>query len=371
MVERCSNLNHASLETENISTDKDSESTNRWGSQILKNAGLNDLSFNSLKEKTISILIRVNSFASSFDDFIDWFFNGTVDKNNIDDWLQSAKVGNLHRILKYIELGIDVEVANETNQTAIHFAVEHENIEALKALLKVGANIEKTDLKGNTPLIKAINTFQFGHECIQILVNSKANLNITNKIGESLIYLAVKRGRTDMLKTLIKAGIDIEKTDFKGNTPLLEVIDDYHIPNRIELVQILIDAKANLNAANNEGNTSLHIAAKSGTFSLVKLLIQSKANINAKNKSSLTPLFLAVFEKKFTIIKQLLEAGADVRIRTSKPIHTRIIEYRSGTYMPLIYNERIEKNSSILDFAKQVHASSEIQNLLIEYGAQN
>ena len=49
------------------------------------------------------------------------------------------------------------------------------------------------------------------------------------------------------------------------------------------LVRALLDAKANVNQANEYGQTPVHIAAKEGHTEFLQALIDAKAHIEAKN----------------------------------------------------------------------------------------
>jgi ankyrin repeat protein len=82
-------------------------------------------------------------------------------------------------------------------------------------------------------------------------------------------------------------------------------------------MQIIIESGANFNAANNDGETVLHIVAgnpslRSGRDSgtKAKLLIDAGADIHAKSKSSKTPLAYAVGCECKAVEKVLRETGA-------------------------------------------------------------
>ena len=58
----------------------------------------------------------------------------------------------------------------------------------------------------------------------------------------------------------------------------------------IESVTLLLDAGANVNGADNRGQTPLHGAAFWGWNDLVRLLVDRGANVNAKDRRGFTPL---------------------------------------------------------------------------------
>ena len=57
--------------------------------------------------------------------------------------------------------------------------------------------------------------------------------------------------------------------------------------------KLLLQVNANVNVANQRGNTPLHEAARWNYFPIVKLLIDNKANVNCRSHQHLTPAQLA------------------------------------------------------------------------------
>lgn len=63
------------------------------------------------------------------------------------------------------------------------------------------------------------------------------------------------------------------------------------------------------------GNTPLHVAAQNGHYDIVKLLIELSANLNAKNENGNTPLHMSVNYDYFDCSRALIDAGADPNIK--------------------------------------------------------
>ena len=60
--------------------------------------------------------------------------------------------------------------------------------------------------------------------------------------------------------------------------------------NQEECVRLLLSHKVDLNQADRDKNTALHLAVKEGNTGMVAMLIKSGANINPKNKVMITEL---------------------------------------------------------------------------------
>jgi ankyrin repeat protein len=83
------------------------------------------------------------------------------------------------------------------------------------------------------------------------------------------------------------------------------------------MVNALLKAGADVNAAYGEGETPLMTAARSGSVDVVTLLIEGGAKVNAAESfRGETALMFAAVENHAPIVKALIDAGADVNGRT-------------------------------------------------------
>ena len=74
----------------------------------------------------------------------------------------------------------------------------------------------------------------------------------------------------------------------------------------------LISQGGDVNIANRkDGDTPLHLAARSGWMDGVDLLIGRRAKVDATNRLGETPLIVAVQHRQLPVIRRLLEVGAD------------------------------------------------------------
>eukprot|EP01114_Cavostelium_apophysatum_P019392 TRINITY_DN623_c0_g1_i1.p1 TRINITY_DN623_c0_g1~~TRINITY_DN623_c0_g1_i1.p1 ORF type:complete len:153 (+),score=56.23 TRINITY_DN623_c0_g1_i1:40-498(+) len=98
-------------------------------------------------------------------------------------------------------------------------------------------------------------------------------------------FLAAKQGRDDDVKELIKQ-IDVNTTDQLGNTALHYAAG----ANHLSTIKILVTApKVNVNKKDKVGDTALHKAAFKGSEEVVQALVDAGADINAKNNQGQKP----------------------------------------------------------------------------------
>jgi len=94
------------------------------------------------------------------------------------------------------------------------------------------------------------------------------DINIQNKYGWTLLHVAIRRDRRDMVNFLLDNGADIDKIDGVGWTPLMEAIMD----DMPELVSILVDRGADKTIANARGATAPMLAQKFGRVNMYDTL---------------------------------------------------------------------------------------------------
>ena len=101
------------------------------------------------------------------------------------------------------------------------------------------------------------------------MVDSLDDINIQNKYGWTLLHIAIRRDRRDMVDYLLKKGADINKVDGVGWTPLMEAIMD----DMPELVKTLVNAGADKTIANQRGATAPMLAQKFGRTNMYEYLM--------------------------------------------------------------------------------------------------
>ena len=111
-------------------------------------------------------------------------------------------------------------------------------LEVAKCLLERGADVDKPDKRGETPLHWASGN---GHvEVVETLLAAKAEVNKVNYKGETPLYWASHNGHVEVVKTLLAAEAEVNKADNRGKTPLSRAL---HF-NHTEIVALLRAAGA-------------------------------------------------------------------------------------------------------------------------------
>ncbi len=149
---------------------------------------------------------------------------------------------------EYVRINSDVEDFTvedglETLATTLLCASEHGYVEVVDALIATGADVNKADNCGYTPISQASHN---GHlEVVQGLIAAGADVNKADKWGVTPIYWASDNSRLEVVQALIAAGADVNKGNIDGNTPI------YWASSRgdHEIVQALLAAGATYDEA--------------------------------------------------------------------------------------------------------------------------
>jgi len=194
-----------------------------------------------------------------------------------------------------------------------------EHIDTLNYLLEQGADVNKKDSLGRTPLHWAASRKH--HKIVDALIKHGADPSITDDSGarptgvvpEPELILAINDGNVDRVKELLESGANPNETGEEGIPPLFIVAKKYDIDPLI--ASLLIEHGADLDSTLKYSHSPLHLAANINNAEVVKLLINAGADINSYGENRETPLFNAA--KSFEATQILLEAGADHTIAGS------------------------------------------------------
>ncbi len=128
----------------------------------------------------------------------------------------------------------------------------------------------------------------------------KLEIDLNSKIyrGRTLLHYAVKRNNKNIIRLLIKQGLNPNICDDDYNTPLHYAISK----NNYVAVKELIKKNADLNMPGEFDQSPLHTAVLTGNLDIIKLLLKNGADINQVDEKNLTPLDYAKDEKDESII---------------------------------------------------------------------
>lgn len=145
------------------------------------------------------------------------------------------------------------------------------------------------------------------------LVRRGAELNKRPEIGkQSYLYDMVEQGNAEMIRFLVKAGMDVNHADIFAHmaTPLQVAVDK----GQHDAAETLLKLGAETEKSDVLNPPALYRAVMRNSPKMAALLLEHGANINQQTFKGLTPLHLAVNTRNAAMVKFLLLRGADITI---------------------------------------------------------
>ena len=186
----------------------------------------------------------------------------------------------------------------------LHQAATYDHVDVLRLLLKHGADPTIDDC-GWSPLSKAVRYNSPG--AIDVLL--EANIADQAKAIEmrtTALWVACRQGSRERALPFLEAGVDINKRDAVGHTPLIMAIKGKNVP----LARLLVRKGARHDVGVDQGRLPLHLAAKAGFDILVRDLLRAGAPPDKRDGKGDTAMCLAAAAGHEKAVKQLLDMGA-------------------------------------------------------------
>jgi uncharacterized protein len=240
----------------------------------------------------------------------------------------------------------DLNATDPDGATALVIAIINANYDFAALLIDAGADPNVVDKEaGMGPLYAAIDMHRLavGHgrpnprasgtlgavDVIRRLLDHKADPNARLNAatfqrhhtmgdgslgkGATPFMRAAKSGEVEVMQLLLAAGADPAVTmpnksnalmfaaglGWRDGSPAAPSYDQGTPEDAIEAITLLLDRGFDLNAANDNGDTALHLAVTNrGAPEIVRFLIARGANLQAQNKRGQTPLAAAMASRK-------------------------------------------------------------------------
>lgn len=228
--------------------------------------------------------------------------------------------------LAALERGADPGERAADGSTALHWATYRGDLELMRLLLARGAAVDAANDFGATPL--SIAAVDADPAVIKLLLDAGAAADRRNADNESALMVVARAGNVESARLLIEHGADVNAAEsVAGQTALMWAAAQRHP----DMVRLLLEAGAQVHAAStfndwqrvvtaepriktlhDGGHTALFYAAREGCRDCVAALLDAGADVNAADPWGITPLLTALSNMHFDTAALMVERGADV-----------------------------------------------------------
>lgn len=259
---------------------------------------------------------------------------GTISKQTISERLLEKSIhidflGKSHADQASILLkkGADPNTMDDNGESVVnHFAAKCEPAFMAK-LLESGGNAALNSNDFDCPVLVAararrlevLRVLVFQRNAIPEVPPEQAEQDLSSKLVLDIHELTEKQ-----IRELVHNGADINFRNTQGWTPLTSAVfwgrrDAVETLIRLPITNPrLLRLKADI--PNLKGRTALHVAARKGKVELIPLLVGARADVNARDMDGWTPLHHAVFNSRSEVVHVLHSHGAKLTFRSHRGI---------------------------------------------------
>jgi ankyrin repeat protein len=205
-----------------------------------------------------------------------------------------------------LEKGAEVDRADEDGWTPLLTACHEGRVDEATLLLDNGADVNRAHKCGSTPLYVACEE---GHvDAARLLLNNGAEVDRAWDNGATPLYIACWKGHVDAARLLLEKGAEVDRAMNDGRTPLYIACQNGHF----DAARLLLDKGAAVDQAAENGSTPLHIACEHGRVDAARLLLEKCAAVDRAMNDGRTPLCIACQNGRIDTALLLLDKGAEV-----------------------------------------------------------
>ncbi|GBN14582.1 Serine/threonine-protein phosphatase 6 regulatory ankyrin repeat subunit B [Araneus ventricosus] len=192
----------------------------------------------------------------------------------------ATKLRNLEAIEALLDSKANVNVKNSKGFSPMHLAVIYRKLSATKII----ARIDEANRFKNTPI--HVSEAQKNIPALRLLCRSKANVNIKNVYGDSILHSVIMTDCEDEVKMLLDLGAKINvRNQSSGVTPLHVAV----CYGNKDIIEMLLRYGADIHSLDGSGDMPIHSAAKFCSSVGIEAMIKHGEDLSLRDRSDLTP----------------------------------------------------------------------------------
>ena len=202
-------------------------------------------------------------------------------------------------------------VANAFRVTPLSIAAEYGNPVIVRHLLAAGAKAEDVDSSGQTLLMSAVRSGSV--ETVRLLIDAGANVKTAEpQLGHTALMWAARINSGAIVKLLVDRGAAVEARTRVGAKPAVRPPGAGGGSHGVGIVRSGVPPEGEQGPTTG-GMTALLFAARDGSTDAARALIDAGADLNAADPNAMTPLLMAMTNGQIAVAQLLVDRGANVR----------------------------------------------------------
>ncbi|MDF1698332.1 MAG: ankyrin repeat domain-containing protein [Saprospiraceae bacterium] len=198
------------------------------------------------------------------------------------------------------------------------FKANSDSYQITKLLLDRGADPNIGNYGSFFPgLIYANWNNPWQEKIIELLLDYGVDISLIGGADQhSTLQTAAVSGRKDLLKRCIDLGMDVMHRSKQGHTALHYAAQNER--DSIEIIDMLLEAGADINDNNGTWGTPLHFAAREGSLKIISHLIAHGADVHLRDAEGRQPIYLAARYGSMETLKAMLSSGAGILLESTE-----------------------------------------------------
>jgi uncharacterized protein len=239
--------------------------------------------------------------------------------------VEAARTGDHAAVRRLLAGKVSVNARAADGSTALLWAVHRNEVAMAQLLVKSGADGNLANDFQTTPLAEAC--LNANADMVHLLLTAGAKAEVAIATGETPLMTCSRTGSVEGVRALLAAGAAANAKEVSQNqTALMWAIAEKHV----EVVQVLLGAHADVNAATKQGFRPMHFAARVGDVAIIEELRKAGVDVNVRTAGTerdasfgYTPLFVATLRGQIDAAIYLVDHGADPNIMDAgmMPLH--------------------------------------------------